>query len=79
MLGVLEEGSEARLILEEAGCGISVSPGDYQAVYQLIRAFIEMKGSQELEKMGGLGRDYLLKHLTKDVSIRKYYDEILSC
>lgn len=79
VLGVLEEGSEARLILEEAGCGISVSPGDYQAVYQLIRAFIEMKGSQELEKMGGLGRDYLLKHLTKDVSIRKYYDEILSC
>ena len=79
VLGVLEEGSEARLILEEAGCGISVSPGDYQAVHQLIRTFIEMKGSQELEKMGSLGRDYLIKHLTKDVSIRKYYDEILSC
>lgn len=79
VLGVLEESSEARLIVEEAKCGISVSPGDYPAIYQLIKTFIEMKDSAELEKMGNLGRDYLSNHLTKDVSIRKYCDEILSC
>lgn len=79
VLGVLEEGSEARLIVNEAKCGLSVSPGDYQAVYQLIETFIGMKGSAELEKMGNMGRDYLLNYLTKDVSIRKYCDEILSC
>lgn len=79
VLGVLEEGSEARLIVNEVKCGLSVSPGDYQAVYQLIETFIGMKGSAELEKMGNMGRDYLLSYLTKDVSIRKYCDEILSC
>lgn len=79
VLGVLEEGSEARLIVNEAKCGLSVSPGDYQAIYQLIKTFIGMKGSAELEKMGNMGRDYLLNYLTKDVSIRKYCDEILSC
>lgn len=79
VLGVLEEGSEARLIVNEAKCGLSVSPGDYQAIYQLIETFIGMKGSAELEKMGNMGRDYLLNYLTKDVSIRKYCDEILSC
>lgn len=79
VLGVLEEGSEARLIVEEARCGLSVSPGDYQAIRQLIKTFIEMKDSAELEEMGSRGRDYLLKYLTKDVSIRKYRDEILSC
>ena len=79
VLGVLEEGSEARLIVNEAKCGLSVSPGDYQAIHQLIETFIGMKGSAELEKMGNMGRDYLLNYLTKDVSIRKYCDEILSC
>ena len=79
VLGVLEEESEARLIVNEAKCGLSVSPGDYQAIYQLIETFIGMKGSAELEKMGNMGRDYLLNYLTKDVSIKKYCDEILSC
>lgn len=79
VLGVLEEESEARLIVNEAKCGLSVSPGDYQAIYQLIETFIGMKGSAELETMGNMGRDYLLNYLTKDVSIRKYCDEILSC
>ena len=79
VLGILEEGSEARLIVDEAKCGLSVSPGDYQAIYQLIKTFIEMKDSAELKEMGCHGRDYLLNHLTKDVSIRKYYNEIFSC
>lgn len=79
VLGVLEKGSEARLIVEEAQCGLSVSPGDYLAIRRLIKTFIEMKGSVELEEMGNRGRNYLLNNLTKDVSIRKYRDEILSC
>lgn len=79
VLGILEEGSEARLIVEEAECGISVDPGDYEAIEGLIRRFIEMKDSSQLEEMGAKGRDYLINYLTKDVSIRKYRDEILSC
>ena len=79
VLGILEEGAEARLIVEEAGCGISVDPGDYKAIGHLIERFTAMQGTAELEEMGAKGRDYLIDHLTKDVSIKKYRDEILSC
>lgn len=79
VLGILEEGSEARLIVEEAGCGISADPGDYEAIEALIRRFIEMKDSSQLKEMGSKGREYLINYLTKDVSIKKYRDEILSC
>ena len=79
VLGILEEGAEARLIVEEAGCGISVAPGDYEAIEHLIETFIEWKDSPRLAEMGARGRDYLVNYLTKDVSIKKYRDEILSC
>lgn len=79
VLGILEEGSEARLIVDEAKCGMSVTPGDYEAIEGLIRQFIEMKDSSRLDEMGTKGRNYLVNYLTKDVSISKYRDEILSC
>lgn len=79
VLGILEEGSEARLIIEDSGCGISVAPGDYPAIEELIRKYIQMRGTDELTEMGKRGREYLMYNLTKDVSIQKYRDEILSC
>lgn len=81
VLGILEEGSEARLIIEEAKCGISVDPGDYEAIEGLITRYIQMKNenSAELQQMGMAGRSFLEEHLTKEVSIDKYRDEILSC
>ena len=79
VLGILEENSEARLIIEDSKCGISVNPGDYQAIEELIQRFIDLKNTEELKKMGENGRNYLVKNLTKDVSIEKYHDEILSC
>lgn len=79
VLGILEEGSEARLIIEEAKCGVSVTPGDYDAIEALIADFVAKKDSQELIQMGKAGREYLAQHLTKHVSIEKYRDEIMSC
>lgn len=81
VLGILEEGSEARLIIEEAGCGISVDPGDYEAIDALIERFIDMytTGNEQLSLMGMAGRQFLEEHLTREVSINKYRDEILSC
>ena len=79
VLGILEKDSEARLIIEEAKCGISVDPGDYEAIEGLIEKYIEIKGTEELMSMGQNGRKYLVKYLTKDVSVQKYKDEILSC
>ena len=79
VLGILEEGAEARLIVEEAECGRVVSPEDYEAIRNLILEFIQKRNSEELACMGEKGRNYLVRHLTKDVSIKKYCDEILSC
>ena len=79
VLGILEKGSEARLIVEEARCGISVEPGDYERIEKLIDHFITLKETKELVKMGERGRNYLTQYLTKDVSIQKYKEEILSC
>lgn len=81
VLGILEEGSEARLIIEEAECGLSVDPGDYEAIEGLISQYIRMKAenNEQLQQMGMAGRHFLEDNLTKEVSIEKYRDEILSC
>lgn len=77
VLGILEKASEARCIIEEAGCGKSVDPGDYKAIKGLIDYYIERQGTEELAVMGNSGREYLEKHLTKQISIEKYKKEIL--
>lgn len=79
VLGILEEDSEARLIIDDSLCGLSVNPGDYGAIEELIEKFIGLKDTDELKAMGERGRTYLVQHLTKDVSIRKYQEEIFSC
>jgi glycosyltransferase involved in cell wall biosynthesis len=79
VLGVLEKGSEARIIIEETGCGLVCEPGDYKMVEANIRRFIETAGSLEQSKMGAAGREYLVHNLTKDVSVSKYVKEIKSC
>lgn len=79
VLGILDEESEARLIIEESGCGLAVNPGDYDSIRDLIEYYIQRKDSEELTRMGNRGRAYLAANLTKAVSIEKYRDEILSC
>lgn len=79
VLGVLEKGSEARLIIEETGCGLVCEPEDYDKVEQNIRKFISTAGSLEQKNMGTAGREYLVKKLTKGVSVAKYVEEIKSC
>ncbi|WP_022772839.1 glycosyltransferase family 4 protein [Butyrivibrio sp. AE2015] len=79
VLGILEEGSEARLIVEEAQCGVVADPGDYDEIRRVIRYFIDNRRSsgEPLHNMGMRGRRFLDEHLTRDVSIQKYADEIL--
>ena len=79
VLGIMDEGAEARLIVEEAGCGISVEPGNYEAIEELIRKYINLRDAEELQEMGTRGREYLIHNLTQKVSVEKYRDEILSC
>ena len=77
VLGVLEEESEGRLIIEETGCGLVADPQDYEAVAKLLEKFISKE--VDLATMGNNGRAYLEKNLTKDVSIEKYIQEIQEC
>ena len=79
VLGVLEDESEARLIIEETSCGLCCEPGDYHAVSEEIEWFIQNADTQEFSAMGKSGREYLEKYLTKDVSVRKYVNTILEC
>ena len=77
VIGVLEEGSEVRMLIDEIGCGKCCEPGDYAEVADIIRWYIENAGSDEVGQMGMHGREYLETHLTRDVSVKRYVEEIL--
>ena len=79
VLGVLERGSEVEMLINEIGCGRVSEPGDYGAVEKNIKWFIDHAGSNELAEMGKRGYEYLVDHLTKDVSIKKYIEAINNC
>lgn len=77
ILGVLESGSEIRCIVEDTKDGLCCEPGEYDKVEENIRWFIENAGNSELKAMGARGRENLEKNLTRNVSVRKYAEEIL--
>lgn len=76
VLGVLDEGSEARLIVEECNCGVCIEPGNYEEISRNIEYILDNK--ELIKSLGRNGRKYLEVNLTKDVSINKYKDTILS-
>ena len=76
IIGVLEEDTEIRGLIEECNCGKCCEPGDYVEVADIIRWYIENAGAGEVKEMGQNGRKYLEKNLTKDVSVQKYVEEI---
>lgn len=76
MIGVLEEGSEVRILIDEIGCGRCCEPGDYAEVADIIRWYIENAGSGLEKKMGMKGREYLEEHLTEEVSVGKYVEAV---
>lgn len=76
VLGVLDEGSEARLIVEECNCGVCIEPGNYKEISRNIEYILNNK--ELIKSLGQNGRKYLEVNLTKDVSINKYKETILS-
>ncbi len=76
VLGILEEGTEARMLIEDSGCGTVAEPGDYKAIEESIRYYIDNKDSERLREMGMAGRRFLDEGLTKDASISKYAEVI---
>lgn len=77
IIGVLEEGSEVRMLIDEIGCGKCCVPGDYVEVADIIRWYIENADTGEEKQMGMRGREYLEKNLTKEISIKRYVQAIL--
>lgn len=77
IVGVLEEGSEVRGLIEECNCGKCCEPGDYREVEEILCWYVEHAGSEEIEKMGVNGRKYLEEKLTRDVSLQRYKEYIL--
>lgn len=76
VLAVLEKDSEIRCIIEETNGGLISDPCDYEDIEKNVRWFIENSDSAELREMGSRSHDYLVKHLTKDMSVEKYKAEI---
>ena len=77
VIGVLESGSEIRCLIEDTSGGLCCEPGEYDQVEENIRWFIKNANSGELKAMGNRSRKNLEKNLTRNVSVRKYAEEIL--
>ena len=77
VLGVLEEQTEVRLLIEETKGGLVSKPEDYETLEDNINWFIQNANCDELKDMGQRSREYLVNNLTKEISIEKYKDEIL--
>lgn len=76
VIGVLEAGSEIRMLIEETRGGLVSAPGDYDAVETNLRWFIEEAAQSELDALGQRGREYLEANLTREISIQRYIQEI---
>lgn len=76
VLGVVDKGSEARLIVDECNCGLCTEPRNYDEIYKKIDFILNNK--EEIKRLGINGRNYLESNLTKDVSINKYKNTIVS-
>lgn len=77
VLAVLEKDSEIRCIIEETKGGLCSDPGDYKSVAENLKWFIENAGTGEVVAMGKRSRDNLVQNLTRDLSVKKYAEEIL--
>lgn len=75
ILGVLEEGSEARLIIEECNCGVCVEPGDYEGIYIKLNRLLDIITA--FKEVGVVGKDYIDKYIKKEVAINRYCEELL--
>lgn len=77
IIGVLESGSEVRQLIEDMQGGLCCEPGEYDKVEQNIRWFIDNAEKNELKIMGVRSRKNLERNLTRNVSVRKYEEEIM--
>ena len=64
----LQVDGEARAILERAGAGVVVEPGDAGALAAALRRFVEME-PEERQAMGARGRQFVRKHYRREAQV----------
>lgn len=72
ILGVLEQGSEAQLLIQRSNCGVVVEPQNYKGIIESINQLYNMN-KQSLGSLGLNGRNYLDEYLKREISIQKYH------
>lgn len=77
VLAVLEKDSEIRCIIEVTHGGLCSEPGDYEAIAENLKWFIENSDTDKVVEMGKRSRENLVQNLTREVSVRKYAEEIV--
>jgi glycosyltransferase involved in cell wall biosynthesis len=75
VFGILDEGSEARLIIEDCNCGVCIEPCKYDLIYEELKKVID--NIDEYKRLGIQGKEYVDKYIKKDVTIEKYSKEII--
>ncbi len=75
VLGVLEQGSEAQMLIEKSRCGVVVEPQDYRGIIDSIEELYKLE-KEKLVTLGLNGRDYLDEHLKREISINKYRETL---
>jgi colanic acid biosynthesis glycosyl transferase WcaI len=75
VLGVLEQESEAQMLIEKSGCGIVVEPQDYVGIINSIKELYQLE-TEKLATLGSNGRDYLDQYLKREISINKYRETL---
>ncbi|MEC0666409.1 glycosyltransferase family 4 protein [Priestia flexa] len=75
VLGVLEQESEAQMLIENSRCGVVVEPQDYSEIINSIEELYSLE-KEKLVTLGLNGRDYLDQHLKRDISINKYRETL---
>jgi len=78
VLAVLEEGTEARNVVEKTRCGMAASPGEYDEIARIIE-WAAALSDEELIAAGRRGYDCMSQNYTCEIALRKYRNEIRSC
>lgn len=79
VLGVLEQKSEIRCIIEETKGGLCADPEDYKQIEKNISWYIQHTDDESTVIMGVNGHEFLLNNLTRVISINKYKESIIDC
>ena len=76
VLGVLEDGSECKLLMQEIEFGQCCNPEDYEAIKQNIEWFLSHAGDSVLIQYGQNGRACVLERLTMNKATNRYKEII---